>query len=101
MTDLDKLKHAINDLYLTDPDIHMNVSITQRPKVQLENQAARIVGVYPNIFIIEADGKQYTLKYLDLFTGNIRILELGEDPFLSNKAKLSKNNGSHRSSDTI
>jgi len=95
MSDLTALKQTINGLYKTKPYIHINVSIS-RPKVHLENQEARIVAVYPNFFIIEADGKQYSIKYLDLFTNSIDIPEVGAEPFLNNKTKLHEQGGGHR-----
>ena len=95
MSDLTALRQTINNLYKTTPDIHVNVSIS-RPKVHIENQAARIVAVYPNFFIIEAEGKQYSVKYLDLFTNSIDIPEVGAEPFLNNITKLHEQGGGHR-----
>lgn len=95
MSDLSILKQTIKDLFHTNPNIHVNVSIS-RPKISLENQEAKIISVYPNIFIIESGGNQYTIKYLDLFTKNVEILELSEEPFLNNKAKINKQGGGRR-----
>ena len=95
MTDLATLKQTVNDLYKTNPNIHISVSIG-RQKIHLQNQEATIIAVYPNFFIIESEGKQHTFKYLDLFTNSIDIPEIGEGPFLSNKAKLSEHSGGRR-----
>lgn len=95
MSDLDKLKQTISDLFHTDPHIHVNVSIS-RPKIHLVNQEATITNVYPNIFVIESGGNQYTIKYLDLFTDAVEISEVGEEPFLNNKTKIDKKGGGHR-----
>lgn len=95
MSDLDKLKQIIDDLFHNNPNIHINVSIN-RPKIHLENQEARIINVYPNIFVIESGENQYTIKYLDLFTNAVEIHEVGEEPFLNNKTKIYKQGGIHR-----
>ena len=75
MTTLDSIKRKINRIYRTDPNIHISVSMN-RPKVRVDSQEAAIVGVYPNIFQIEAQGNRYTLQYTDLLTKNVRITEL-------------------------
>ena len=75
MTEIDKVKRKIQTLYRTNPFIHVDVSI-KRPKVLVNGQQARIVGVYPHIFQIEAEGKRYSLQYSDVLIKSIRILEL-------------------------
>ena len=77
MMGIDEIKRRIEELFLTNPDIHVNVSIA-RPKVHVENQAARIKGVYRNLFEIEAKGKRYSVKYVDILTNNLRIVELDQ-----------------------
>ena len=77
MMGIDEIKRRIEELFLTNPDIHVNVSIA-RPKVHVENQAARIRGVYRNLFEIEAKGKRYSVKYVDILTNNLRIVELDQ-----------------------
>lgn len=75
MMGIDEIKRRIEELFLTNPDIHVNVSMA-RPKVHVENQAARIRGVYRNLFEIEAEGKRYSVNYVDVLTNNIQIIEL-------------------------
>ena len=75
MTEIDKVKRKIQTLYRTNPFIHVDVSIN-RPKVLVNRQKAKIVGVYPHIFQLEADGKRYSLQYIDVVIKSIRILEL-------------------------
>lgn len=76
---MDMLKRRIKYLYEKHPTIHINIKITS-PKLHLENVPARIVGVYPNIFIISENSKGYeerhTLMYTDVWIGQIEILEL-------------------------
>lgn len=75
MATLDSIKRKINHIYRTNPKIHISVSMS-RPKVKVDCREALIVGVYPNIFQIEAQGNRYTLQYTDLLTKNVRITEL-------------------------
>ncbi len=75
MTIIDEIRMKVQKQFRTNPRIHINVSMN-RPKIKIENQPARIIGVYPNIFQIEAEGKSYTVQYIDLLTNNVRITEL-------------------------
>ena len=79
MTSLDTIKSEIRRLYETNPNIHINVSIS-RPKIHLTNEAAVIKGVYRNIFRIEqcSSGTPicYTLQYADILTGQVQIPEM-------------------------
>ena len=76
---IDEIKSRIKALYETNPQIHMNVTLS-RPKVNLQNDAVTIKGVYPHVFIIEEYSKGtphcHTLQYVDVFTKRIEILEL-------------------------
>lgn len=78
MTSLKSIKNTIKKLYLTNPNIHINVSMTS-PKICLQNEPAVIKGVYPHIFQIEEAGSGFpqrrTLTYTDVFTKQIEIVE--------------------------
>ncbi len=78
MKDVNEIKCRIQELFLANPEIHVNVSIS-RPKIHIENQVARIKGVYRNLFEVEARGKQYSVNYVDVLTNNIQIVELIEE----------------------
>lgn len=75
MTALEEIRYRVQKQYRTNPKIHINVS-TKLWKTAVENQEARIIGVYPNIFRVEVQGKGYTLQYADLLTKDIRIREV-------------------------
>ncbi len=75
MTALDAIRFRVQKRFNTNPNIHISVSLN-RPKVNVSYQEARISGVYPHIFQIEAQGKRYTLQYADILTKNIFIAEL-------------------------
>lgn len=79
MASLDTVKHNIKKLYESDPNIHISVSITY-PKIQLENEPAKIIGVYKNVFRIEENScnmtKQHTLQYSDVYIKRVEISEL-------------------------
>lgn len=79
MTTLDIIKSKIQKLYKTNPNIHINVSMTN-PKISLNNEPAVIKGVYPHIFQIEersnGSPKCHTLQYTEVLTKHIEILEL-------------------------
>ena len=50
--------------------------------MKIDNEPAEILGVYPNVFRLRdmssKDGKSYTIKYSDILTGQIEIVELGK-----------------------
>ena len=69
------IRHGIQVLYRTNQDVHVSVS-TNRPKINIKNQKARINAVYPNVFVIESNGKLYTAQYVELITKDIQIPEL-------------------------
>lgn len=79
MTTLDYIKREIKNLYETNPEIHVNVSISH-PKIDLKNDPAVIKGVYSNIFRLEeySNGTPacHTLKYTDILTKQIEIEEI-------------------------
>lgn len=79
MTTLDIIKSKIKYLYENNPNIHMNV-IINHPKISLQNDPAVIKGVYSNVFRVEeySNGTPqcHTLKYTDIITKQIEIVEL-------------------------
>lgn len=78
MMTIEEIRLAVQRLFERDPVIHVDVSVN-RPKIRIEDQEARITGVYRNIFQIEAEGKSYTLQYADVLMGSVKISELAED----------------------
>ncbi|MBQ6809416.1 MAG: hypothetical protein IJP09_01750 [Clostridia bacterium] len=76
---LDSIKSKIKKLHQTNPNIHINVSMTN-PKIHLKNEAVTIKSVYPHIFQIEENStgvtKSHTLQYTDVLMKHIEILEL-------------------------
>jgi len=81
MTSLDIIKHKIQRIYKTNPNIHINIALTN-PKVNLNGEPAVIKGVYSHIFQIEEYStgslKRHTLQYTDVLSHHIEIAELGE-----------------------
>ena len=76
MTAIDIIKTKMKNLYETNPDVHVNVSIAT-PKTTVFNEPAVIKAVYPQLFRIEdKHGEMHTMKYTDLLTKNIEIQEL-------------------------
>lgn len=78
MSALDEIRRSIEQQYRLDPNIHISVSMT-RPRIKIDNQQATITGVYPNFFQIEAQGKSYMHKYVDILMKNVRINEISTD----------------------
>lgn len=82
MTSLDIIKDKIRDLYETNPNIHVNVALSN-PRINIENDTVVIKGVYPHIFQIEerstGSPKRRTLQYTDVLVRHIEILELKEN----------------------
>ena len=77
---IEQIKTGIARLYKTHPSIHISVSRIH-PKIIVEAQPARIVGVYKNIFQIEecVSGKmptRQTFQYGDILIGQVVIEEL-------------------------
>ncbi len=79
MTLLDTIKSKIRGLYESNPNIHINVSISH-PKVCLKNEPAVLKGVYPHIFQIEEHSSGYpkchTVQYTDVITKQVEIVEM-------------------------
>lgn len=79
MTALDIIKNKIKILYETNPNIHINISMTH-PKICLRNDPVKITGIYKNVFRIEENSsgspKCHTLQYTDILTKQIEIVEL-------------------------
>ncbi len=79
MASLESITANIKALAAKNPNIHMNVTLTN-PRLTLENAEAKIVGVYPHIFQIEENSsgsaKRHTLQYTDVLIGNVIISEL-------------------------
>lgn len=74
------LRERIRRRFQSDPVIRVNVRLT-RPKVQLENVEARIVGVYRHIFQVEetsGEHRRHTLQYADVLLGSVEIIGLEE-----------------------
>ena len=78
MFTIDQVKNRIKDFYTSNSIIHLSVFMS-KPRVHAENEEARVVGVYPNIFQVEVGNRRYTLQYTDFFTNNIKIAELNEE----------------------
>ena len=72
---LNDIRHGVQVLFRTNPEVHVSV-FTNRPKINIENQKARIKATYPNVFVIESIGKLYTAQYVELITKDIQIPEL-------------------------
>ncbi len=76
---LQDIRTAIEQLYKSDEQLHMNIRL-RRPKLELENAPARIIGVYPNMFRIEESHtgvrRTHSLLYTDVLIGQIDIMEL-------------------------
>ncbi len=79
MLSLDIIKAKIKNLYETNPNIHMSITL-KRPRLIIENEPVKIVGVYPNIFQIEeyslGEARQHTLQYTDIYIGQAVIPEI-------------------------
>lgn len=81
MNSLETVKKQIVNLFRSNPNIHINVSMSS-PKVCLNNEPVEITAVYPHIFQIEekrsGSAKRYTVQYADVLTGQIQIAELSQ-----------------------
>ena len=82
MNSIDKIKRKIKEIYESDPNVHINVSFSH-PKLCIKNAPAVIKDIYPNIFRIEeysgGYAKYHIIRYADLMTNQIEIIELQED----------------------
>ncbi len=79
MASMERIKAGVKKLYQTNPNIHMDVHLSN-PKLVLENAEAKIIGVYPHIFQIEEytheQPKTHMLQYSDILIRRIVILEM-------------------------
>lgn len=79
MTSLGAIKSKIQNLYQTNPNIHISVDLTT-PKISLKNEPAVIKGVYSHIFQVEENSgnspKTHTFQYTDIMIRHIDIPEL-------------------------
>ena len=81
MNRIDAIRHKIEQLYKTHPQIHLNVSYTH-PKVLLKNEPVTIQAVYPHIFEVEETSHGFSnlksIQYTDVLTKNIEVVEFAE-----------------------
>lgn len=79
MLTLDNIKKRIKELYETNPNIHVNVSISS-PKIVVTDFPVVITGIYPHIFQIEENysgrPKRHSIQYNDVLTNHFNIAEL-------------------------
>lgn len=79
MSALDLIKSQIKALYETNPNIHINISLSH-PRSSFTNDPVVIKGVYPHVFRIEETSsgvpKCHTLQYTDVLTGQVSIEEM-------------------------
>ena len=71
----DEIRMKITRLYSTNPKIHVNVCMPGQ-RIQIQNEEATIVALYPHVFEIAAHGKRYSVQYIDVLTKNVVIAEL-------------------------
>ena len=83
MDDLTYIKKGIEKLYKTAPNIHISIK-TSRPKVNVEEAAVVIIGVYRNIFQVEENDRgrpvRHSFQYGDVLIGHVSIAELNYIP---------------------
>jgi uncharacterized protein Veg len=76
---IDIIKKFVENLYENGGDIHVDVH-SSRPKINVNGASARIIGVYKNLFTVEAleneMKKIYTVQYSDILIGKVKIREL-------------------------
>jgi len=82
MNRIDNIKSVIEGLYQKNPEIHIAVNRVH-PRLTVEESPATIVGVYKNIFQVEARENRkrptvYSLQYGDVLSGQVTIRELGD-----------------------
>ncbi len=79
MSTLDLIKAQIRNLYETNPNIHISISLTH-PRISFTNDPVTIKGVYSHVFRIEemSSGvpKCHALQYTDILTGQVKIEEM-------------------------
>ncbi len=83
MNSLESIKSSIEELFKTNPNIHISVKIA-RPKLVVEKTPAVITVVYKNIFQIEENHTgcmaRHTIQYVDVLVGIVVIDELDYIP---------------------
>lgn len=84
------IKKRIENLYQTNPNIHISVNQPHQ-KEKVVEKSAKLVGVYKNIFQVEEyDGKKRTrhsFQYGDILIGQVKIKELNCPPIIHTTAK--------------
>lgn len=82
MSTVNEIRRKIKKLYETNPNIHVNVTISH-PKLMIRNAPAVIVGVYSNIFrIVETNSgypRCHSPQYADVLVRQIEIVELNRN----------------------
>lgn len=77
--DIVAIKERVHSLFEMDSVIHVCVH-SSKPKIHINDTPVRIVGVYKNLFTIEAEEnglkKTFTIPYTDVFIGKVLIKEL-------------------------
>lgn len=77
--DIADIKEKMTALFERGADIHVTVH-SKKPRININESPARIVGVYKNLFTIETveNGlkKTFTVPYTDVFIGKVSIKEL-------------------------
>ena len=79
MNTLNAIKTRVQDLYKTNPNIHMNVTIPGG-RIHLKKHPVTITSVYPNIFSVEDrttdPASTHIVQYVELMMGYVEIMEL-------------------------
>lgn len=90
MNSIDHIKRSIESLYKSDPNIHISIN-RLHPRLNVEKSPAKIVGVYKNIFQVEArEGVKLpvrTFQYGEVLIGQVSIEELNYTPIVSTSKK--------------
>lgn len=83
MNSVDYIKNRIQEIYRTDPHIHIRIK-TSHSRSPEPDRPAVIKEIYPNIFRVEEndDGctKYLSVQYAEILMGQVEILELGPLP---------------------
>lgn len=87
---MDRIRSQIRRLYETDPNIHLNVTISH-PKTAVRNAPAVIKGVYRNLFLIQESDfgypRYHSIQYAEVMIGQVEIPELGNIQPVNNTVK--------------
>lgn len=80
-TTIQSIKNKIEELYRTNPKIHLNVSYTH-PRISLTNEPVTIQAIYPYTFEVLENSHGYanlkTIQYTDILTKNIVVVEFAD-----------------------